>query len=29
MAKFENDLDLNRAKREITKVKKAFESRIF
>lgn len=28
MAKFENDLDLNRAKREITKVKKAFESRI-
>lgn len=28
MAKFENDLDLKRAKREITKVKKAFETRI-
>ena len=28
MAKFENDLDLNRAKREVLKVKKTFETRI-
>ena len=28
MAKFENDLDLNRAKREVSRVKKTFETRI-